>query len=59
MLMITEPPLRNKLQTENTDKKHIHQPKQLKQESAFPKKSTYAYYINRTLRDTKLRYKTD
>ena len=58
-LRINKPPLRNKKQTANTYKRHIHQIKTTYERSALPMTNTYPYKTNRTLRDTKLRYKTE
>ena len=43
MLTITEPPLLNKQQTANTDKKHIHQIKTTYARSDLPTANTCTY----------------
>ena len=52
-------PLRNKQQRADTDYKHIHQIKTTYVRSALATTNTYPYYINRTLRHTKQRYKRE
>ena len=57
MLTITEPTLRNKLQTANIDKQHIRTSSYTTYtRPALTTTNTYTYCIKRALHDTKLCY---